>query len=102
MTDVPSTRSDTVRTVEPLTLCDADDTLVPSESPAYDASVDVVRSRTRSPEGLGRPGRTTQDERTFEQRDRGDRYLASCIGRESGEWGIREYLEPQQIQWSLA
>jgi aldehyde dehydrogenase (NAD+)/betaine-aldehyde dehydrogenase len=27
---------------------------------------------------------------------------ASGIGRESGEWGVREYLEPQQIQWSLA
>jgi aldehyde dehydrogenase (NAD+)/betaine-aldehyde dehydrogenase len=27
---------------------------------------------------------------------------ASGIGREFGEWGVREYLEPQQIQWSLA
>jgi aldehyde dehydrogenase (NAD+)/betaine-aldehyde dehydrogenase len=26
---------------------------------------------------------------------------ASGIGREIGEWGVREFLEPQQIQWSL-
>jgi aldehyde dehydrogenase (NAD+)/betaine-aldehyde dehydrogenase len=28
-------------------------------------------------------------------------FKASGIGREYGEWGVREFLEPQHIQWSL-
>jgi acyl-CoA reductase-like NAD-dependent aldehyde dehydrogenase len=28
-------------------------------------------------------------------------FKASGVGREHGEWGIREYLEPQHVQWLL-
>jgi acyl-CoA reductase-like NAD-dependent aldehyde dehydrogenase len=28
-------------------------------------------------------------------------FKASGIGREYGEWGVREFLEPQHVQWSL-
>jgi hypothetical protein len=29
-------------------------------------------------------------------------FKASGIGREYGEWGVREFLQPQHVQWSLA
>ena len=29
-------------------------------------------------------------------------FKASGIGREYGEWGVREFLEAQHVQWSLA
>jgi aldehyde dehydrogenase (NAD+)/betaine-aldehyde dehydrogenase len=29
-------------------------------------------------------------------------FKASGIGREYGEWGVREFLEPQHVQWALA
>jgi aldehyde dehydrogenase (NAD+)/betaine-aldehyde dehydrogenase len=28
-------------------------------------------------------------------------FKASGIGREYGEWGVREFLEPQHVQWAL-
>jgi aldehyde dehydrogenase (NAD+) len=29
-------------------------------------------------------------------------FKASGVGREYGEWGVREFLEPQHVQWALA
>jgi aldehyde dehydrogenase (NAD+) len=29
-------------------------------------------------------------------------FKASGIGREYGEWGVREFLEPQHVQWALS
>ncbi len=29
-------------------------------------------------------------------------FKASGIGREYGEWGVREFLQPQHVQWALA
>ncbi len=28
-------------------------------------------------------------------------FKASGIGRECGEWGVREFLQPQHVQWAL-
>jgi aldehyde dehydrogenase (NAD+)/betaine-aldehyde dehydrogenase len=82
-----------------------DDAVAKANDVAYGLAADVFCSDT--PAGLALAGRlragtiTINGGGAFRTDAPFGGFKASGIGREYGEWGVREFLAPQHVQWAL-